>query len=85
MNTARTDVPMAQAGERRRLARVTRFANARRRHLAVMAIPVALLCGQQFWWAVVVAGVAVVIEGVRFLRSPLFLRIRITTERHRHD
>ncbi|MFC0547630.1 hypothetical protein [Kutzneria chonburiensis] len=48
-----------------------------RRHAAVFALPVALLCGHQFWWSLVVAVVALGIELVRFLRSPLFMRIRI--------
>jgi hypothetical protein len=65
-----------------RLARATRFAKAHRPQLAV---PVVLLYGQQLRWAVVVATVAAVIEVVRFLRSPLFMRIRLPAERHRHD
>ena len=48
-----------------------------RRHAAVFALPVALLCGHQFWWSLVVAMAAVGIELVRVLRSPLFMRIRI--------
>jgi predicted cobalt transporter CbtA len=55
----------------------TGAARAVRRHAAVLALPVALLYGHQFWWSLVVAGVAVGIELVRYLRSPLFLRIRI--------
>ena len=57
-----------------------RFARAFRRHAAVLALPVALLCGQRFWWSLVVAVVAVGIEVVRFLRSPPFMRIHIEPE-----
>ncbi|HEY0495998.1 MAG TPA: hypothetical protein VGD48_09650 [Kutzneria sp.] len=61
-----------------------RFARAFRRHAAVLALPVALLCGQQFWWSLVVGVAAVGIEIIRFLRSPLFMRIRIEPA-DRHD
>jgi predicted cobalt transporter CbtA len=57
-----------------------RFARAFRRHAAVLALPVALLCGRQFWWSLVVGVVAVGIEIVRFLRSPPFMRVRIEPE-----
>ncbi|HTI27429.1 MAG TPA: hypothetical protein VL652_40980 [Kutzneria sp.] len=57
-------------------------ARAVRRHAAVLALPVALLCGHQFWWSLVVAVAAVGIELVRFLRSPLFMRIRIEPAVH---
>jgi predicted cobalt transporter CbtA len=54
----------------------------------VTALPVALLCGQQFWWALVVAAVAAVIEVIRFLRSPPFMRVRLPAAEkpvHRHE
>jgi predicted cobalt transporter CbtA len=60
--------------------RSARFARTFRRHAAVLALPVALLCGQQFWWSLVVAVAAVGIEIVRFLRSPPFMRVRIEPE-----
>lgn len=62
-----------------RFARATRFAKACRPRLAVVALPVTLLCRQQFWWALVVAGVAAVIEVIRYLRSPPFMRLRLPT------
>jgi len=52
-------------------------ARAVRRHAAVLALPVALLCGHQFWWSLAVAVAAVGVELVRFLRASLFMRIRI--------
>ena len=58
-----------------RFARAARFAKACRPRLAVVALPVTLLCRQQFWWALVVAGVAAVIEVIRYLRSPPFMRL----------
>ncbi|WP_157494580.1 hypothetical protein [Kutzneria sp. 744] len=61
-----------------------RFARAFRLHVAVVALPIALLCGQRFWWSLVVAVVAVGIEIVRFLRSPPFMRIRLEP-RDRHE
>ncbi|QUQ68054.1 hypothetical protein [Kutzneria sp. CA-103260] len=63
--------------ERSRVGRAARFAKACRPRLAVAALPVVLVCGQQFWWALVVAGVAAVIEVVRYLRSPPFMRMRL--------
>lgn len=62
-----------------RLGRAARFAKVCRPRLAVVALPVALVCGQQFWWAVVVAGVAAVLEVIRYLRSPPFMRMRLPT------
>ena len=73
----------SEAG-RGRFGRATRFARAFRPRYAVAALPVALVCGQQFWWALVVAAVAAVIEVIRYLRSPPFMRIR-AEPRHRHD
>lgn len=52
-------------------------ARAVRRHAAVLALPVTLLCGHQFWWSLAVAVAAVGVELVRFLRASLFMRIRI--------
>ncbi|MFI9380231.1 hypothetical protein [Kutzneria sp. NPDC052558] len=74
MTDARID---AEAAERSRMGHAARFAKACRQRLAVAALPVALVCGQEFWWALVVAGVAAVIEVVRYLRSPPFLRMRL--------
>jgi predicted cobalt transporter CbtA len=59
-----------------------RFARAFRRHVAVVALPIALLCGQQLWWSLVVAAVAVGIEVVRFFRSPPFMRVRLKPSDH---
>jgi len=69
------------SAERSRLGRAARFAKVRRPRLAVAALPVALVCGQQFWWALVVAGVAAVIEVVRYLRSPPFMRMRLPSDK----
>ena len=76
MTNPRTSLPDSDSG---RFARATRFAKVCRPRLKVVALPVTLLCRQQFWWALVVAGVAAVIEVIRYLGSPPFMRIRLPT------
>jgi uncharacterized membrane protein YfbV (UPF0208 family) len=73
-----SDSPAVGSG---RFARAARFAKACGPRFAVVALPVALVCGQQFWWALVVAVVAAVIELIRYLRSPPFMRIRLEPRR----
>jgi hypothetical protein len=74
VTNARIDPDPVEQG---RLERAARFAKACRQRLAVAALPVVLVCGQQFWWVLVVAGVAAVIAVVRYLRSPPFMRMRL--------